>query len=217
MLTEENYIQEEITSRLKLWNSCYHSEQNLLSSRLLSKNLKIKIYRTIILPVVLYVCETWSLILMKERRLRLFENWVLRRVSGPKRDEVTGNGESCITLNDIHSLPNIVRVVKSRRMRSRGMWRVWGRREVWTVCWCGNLRGRSHWGVPDVDERIILKWIFRKLEWVLGIGWSWFRIGTGGRYLGVWWGTFGFHKIAGDFLTRCKDSLASQEELCSME
>ena len=64
--------------------------QNLLSSRLLSKNLKIKIYRTIILPVVLYGCETWSQTLKEERRLRVFENRVLRKVFGPKRDEVTG-------------------------------------------------------------------------------------------------------------------------------
>ena len=64
--------------------------QNLLSSSLLSKRLKIKIYRTIILPVVLYGCETWSLTLRDERRLRAFENRVLRRVFGPKRDEVTG-------------------------------------------------------------------------------------------------------------------------------
>ena len=64
--------------------------QNLLSSRLLSKNLKIKIYRTIILLVVLYVCETSSLTSREERRLRVFENRVLRRVFGPKRDEVTG-------------------------------------------------------------------------------------------------------------------------------
>ena len=63
---------------------------NLLSSSLLSKILKIKIYRTIILPVVLYGCETWSLTLREERGLRMFENRVLRRVFGPKRDEVTG-------------------------------------------------------------------------------------------------------------------------------
>ena len=71
--------------------------QNLFSSRLLSKNLKIKIYRTIILPMVLYGCETWSLTLREEHRLRVFENRVLREVFGPKRDMVTGNGESCIT------------------------------------------------------------------------------------------------------------------------
>ena len=73
-----------------LGNACYYSVQNLLSSSLLSKKLKIKIYRTIILPVVLYRCENWSLILREERRLRVFENRVLRRVFGPKRDEVTG-------------------------------------------------------------------------------------------------------------------------------
>ena len=64
--------------------------QNLLSSRLLSKNFKIKIYRTIILPVVLYGCETWLLTLRFERKLRVFENMVLRRIFGPTRDEVTG-------------------------------------------------------------------------------------------------------------------------------
>jgi len=71
--------------------------QNLLSSRLLSKNLKIKIYRIIILPVVLYSCETWSLILREERKLRVFENMMSRRIFGPRRNEVTGNGGNCIT------------------------------------------------------------------------------------------------------------------------
>ena len=80
MLTDQNSIQEEIKSRLKLGNACYHSVQNLLFSRLLSKNLKIKIYRNIILPLVLYGCETWSLTLREERRLWVFENRVLRRV-----------------------------------------------------------------------------------------------------------------------------------------
>ena len=89
-LTNQNSIQEEIKSRLKSGNACYHSVQNLLSSNLLSKNLKIKIYRTIILPIVLYGCETWSLTLREECRLRVFENRVLRRILGPKRDEVTG-------------------------------------------------------------------------------------------------------------------------------
>jgi hypothetical protein len=69
-LTNQNSIPEEIKSRLKSGNTCYHSVQNLLSSRLLSRNLKMKIYRTIILPVVLYGCETWSLILREERKLR---------------------------------------------------------------------------------------------------------------------------------------------------
>jgi len=82
--------------------------QNLLSSRSLSKNLKIKIYKTIILPVVLYGCETWSLTLREERRLR-----VLRRVFGPKRDEVAGEWRKLHNeeLRRLYSLPNIVRVV----------------------------------------------------------------------------------------------------------
>jgi len=71
-------------------NACYRSVQNVLSSSLLSKNLNIKICRTIILPVVLYGCETWLLTLREERRLRVFENWVLSRIFGSKRDEVTG-------------------------------------------------------------------------------------------------------------------------------
>jgi hypothetical protein len=83
------------------------------------QNLKIKIYRTIILPVVLYGCETWSLTLWEERRLRVFENRVLGRVFGPKRDEVTGEWKRFPNeeLNDLYTLLNIVRVVKSRRMR----------------------------------------------------------------------------------------------------
>ena len=85
-LTNQNSIQEEIKNRLKLGNACHYSVQNLLSSSLISKNLKIKIYRTIVLPVVLYGCETWSLTLREERRPRVLENRVLRRVLGPKRD-----------------------------------------------------------------------------------------------------------------------------------
>jgi hypothetical protein len=89
-LTNQKSIQEEIKRRLKVGNPCYYLVQNLLSSSLLSKNLKIKIYRIVILPVVLYGCETWLLKLREECRLRVFENRVLRRVLGPKRDELTG-------------------------------------------------------------------------------------------------------------------------------
>ena len=88
-LTNQNSIQEEIKSRLKVGNAYYYWVQNILSSSLLSKTLKINICRTIILPVVLYGCETWSLTFRDERRLRVFEKRVLRRVFGPKREEVT--------------------------------------------------------------------------------------------------------------------------------
>jgi hypothetical protein len=76
-LTDQSCIHEEIKSRINSGNACYHSVHSLLSSRLLSRNVKVKIYRTIILPVVLYGCETWSLTLREEHRLRVFENRVL--------------------------------------------------------------------------------------------------------------------------------------------
>jgi hypothetical protein len=93
-----------------------------LSSRLLSKNIKIRIYKNIILPLVLYGCETWSLILREEHRVRVFENWVLRRMFGSKRNEVTGvqrklhNGE----IHNLYSSLNIIRMIKSRSMREAG-------------------------------------------------------------------------------------------------
>jgi hypothetical protein len=83
-------MKEEIKSRLKSENACYNLMQKILSSSLLSKNINIKIHRTIIFPVVLYGCETWPLTFREERRLRVFENRVLRRIFGPKMDEVTG-------------------------------------------------------------------------------------------------------------------------------
>jgi hypothetical protein len=90
ILTDQNHMHEEIKSRLNSGNACYHSVQSLLPSRLLSRNLNVKIYKTVILPVVLYGCETWSVTLREEHRLRIFENRVLRRIFGPTRDEVTG-------------------------------------------------------------------------------------------------------------------------------
>jgi len=99
---------------------------------LLSKNLKIKIYRTIILPVVLYGCETWLLTLREERKLRVFENMMLRRIFGPRRDEVTGEWRRLHNeeINNLYSPPNIVQVIKLRRM-------IW----VWHVAHMGEERG----------------------------------------------------------------------------
>jgi hypothetical protein len=102
-LTDQNYIREEIKVRLNLGNDCYHSVQSLLSSRLLSRNVKVKTYKTIILPVVLYGCETWFLMLREEHRLRVFENRVLRRTFGPKRDKVTGEWRT-LHSEEVHNL-----------------------------------------------------------------------------------------------------------------
>jgi len=91
-LTNQSSIQEEIKSILKSGNACYHSMQNLLSYSFLSKNIKIKIHINIILPVVWCGCETWSLTLREDHRLRVFENRVLKITFGPKEDEVIGSG-----------------------------------------------------------------------------------------------------------------------------
>jgi hypothetical protein len=123
------------------------------------KNLKIKIYRTVILQVVLYGCETWSLTLREEHRLRVFENRVLRKVFGPKREE---DGPCRKLHNDeLHSLyssRNIVKVIKSRRMRWAGHVAHWGRGEVFTRFWLGGPKVRDHWGDLGVGGRITLRW-----------------------------------------------------------
>jgi hypothetical protein len=121
-LMNQNSIQEEIKSRMESGNACYNSVQNLLSSSLESKNTKIKIYRIIMLPVAWYGYETWSLTLREGCRLRVFENRVLRRIFGPKRDEVTGEWIKLQNeeINDLYSSPNIIQVIKSRRMRWTG-------------------------------------------------------------------------------------------------
>ena len=149
-LTNQNSIAEEIKSRLRSGNACYHSVQNLLSSRLLSKNLKIKICRTIILRVVLCGCETCLLTLQEERKLRVYETLVLRRIFGPRRDEVTGvwrrlhNEE----LNDLYCSPTIVRVIILRRMRwARYVARMGEERGVYRVL-VGKPEGKRPLGRP---------------------------------------------------------------------
>jgi hypothetical protein len=112
-------MHEEIKSRINSGNACYHSVQSLLSSRLLFRNVKVKTYKTIILPVVLYGCETWSLTLREEHRLRVFENRVLRRIFGPRRDEVAEEWRKLYNeeLHILYSSINTIRQIKSRRMR----------------------------------------------------------------------------------------------------
>jgi hypothetical protein len=144
-LTNQNFIQEEIKGTLKSGNACYHSVQDLLSSSSLSRNLKIKIYRSIILTVVLYGCETRSLILREESRLRMYENRVLRRTFGPKRDKVTWEWRKLHNKehHDLYSSPTIGRVMKSRRMRwVRHVARMGEGKGVYRVL-VGNTEGKS--------------------------------------------------------------------------
>jgi len=124
--------------------------QSLLSYSLLSNNIKIKIYRTILLAVVLYGCETWSLTLREGHRLRLSDNRVLRRMLGPTRDEVTGEWRKLHNeeLNDLDSSPNIFRVIKQRRMREAGhVARMGARKGVYRVL-VGRPEGRRSLGRP---------------------------------------------------------------------
>jgi hypothetical protein len=130
-----------------------------LSSRLISKNLKIKIYRTVILLVVLYGCETWSLSLREEHRLRVFENRVLRRIFGPKREEdgpwrKLHNDE----LHSLYSSPNIVRAIKSRRMRWVGHVARMGEGKVVYRVLVGRPEGKRPLEDLGVGGRITLRW-----------------------------------------------------------
>ena len=146
--------------------------QKLLSFSLLSKNLKTKIYHIIIFPLVLYGCETWSLTWREERRLRMFENRAVRRICGPRKDEVTGDWRKVHNeeLNDTNCLSYIIRLKKSRRMRwAEHVARVGQRGGVYSVLW-GFLRERDQLVEPGVKGRIILRGIRRKrdggLDWI---------------------------------------------------
>jgi hypothetical protein len=117
---------------------------------LLSKNTKIRVYRTVVLPVVLYGCETWSLTLREEQRLWVFENRVLRRIFGSKRDEAVGEWRRLYNedLNDLYSSPNTIRVVKSRIMRwARHVARTGQRRGAYRIL-VGRPEGRKPLGRP---------------------------------------------------------------------
>jgi hypothetical protein len=115
-----NLIQEEIKRRLNSGNAFYHSVQNLLSSRLLSKSIKIRIYKILILPVVLYGCETWSLTLREEHRLRVFDSRVLRRIFGRNWDDVTGDWRKLHNeeLHNLYSCTQRHKISHRKRMQN---------------------------------------------------------------------------------------------------
>jgi hypothetical protein len=123
---------------------------HFISSRLVSRNVKVKIYKTILLPVVLYRCETWYLTLREEHKLRVFENRVLSRIFGPKRDEVTGEWRKLHNeeLHNLYSSPDIIRQVKPRRMRWAGhVARMGEERKVYKVL-VGKPEGKRTLGRP---------------------------------------------------------------------
>jgi hypothetical protein len=147
-VTNQNFTQEKIKRRLNSGNACYHLVQKILSFGLLSKNLKLRIYKTIILPVTLYECETWPLTLNEECRLRVFENRVLRRIFGPKGDEVTGGWRKLLDeeLHDLYSLPSIIRVLTCRRMKwAWHLMRMGGKRNMYRLL-VGKRRGKRPLG-----------------------------------------------------------------------
>jgi hypothetical protein len=138
----------------------------------------------IILPVILYGCETWSLTLREEHRLRVFGNRVLRRIFGPKRDEVMGewrkfhNEELC----DLYSSPSIIRIIKSRRMRWEGhVARMGEKRNAYRLL-VGKPEGKRPLGRPRC-RWMILGWILGRWDGVMWTGLVRLRIGTGEELL----------------------------------
>jgi len=115
----------------------------------------------------------------------VFEHRVLRRIFGPKRDELTAQWRKLHIeeLTDLYSSPNILRVIKSRRMRRAGHVARMGRGEVYAGFWWGPLKERGHFEDPGIDGRIILRWILMTWDVGVWIGSSWLRIGTGGGHL----------------------------------
>jgi hypothetical protein len=145
--------------------------QKLLSSRLLSKNIKIRLYRTVVSPVVLYGCETWSLTLREEQRLRVFESRVVRRIFAPKRDEATGEWRRLHNeeLTDLYSSPNIIRVIKSRRMRWVGhVARIGEKRGAYSIL-VGRHEGRRQLGRPRRRWDDNIKMDLQEVEWGRGL------------------------------------------------
>jgi hypothetical protein len=138
-----------------------------LSSRLLSRNVKVKIYKTIILPVVLYGCETWSFILREKHRLRVFENRVLRRLFRPKRDEVTGERRELHSeeLHILYSSPNTIRLLKSRRIRWAGhVARTGEERKLYRVL-VGKPEGKRPLGRPRLRWEDGIRMDLREIGW----------------------------------------------------
>jgi hypothetical protein len=171
-VADQNCMQEEIESRLNSRNTCNHSVQSLLPSCLLSGIVKVKMYKTIILPVVLCGCETWCVTLRDEHILRVLENRLLRRIFGPNRAEVMGewrkvhNGE----LHNLYSSPDIIRQMKSRTTRwVRHVARVGEEKKVNNVL-VGKPKGKRPLGRLRYTWEGGIKLDLREISWE-GVEW----------------------------------------------
>jgi hypothetical protein len=174
-LTNQSDIHNEIKGRLNSGNACYYSVQNLLSSRLISKNLKIKLHKTVTFPVVLCGCETWSVTLRGKHRLRDFEYSVLRRICGPKSEE---DGSWRKLHNDeLHSL------YSSRRMRWEAYVAPTGEgRDIYRVL-VGRPEGKRPLGKPRRRWEENIKWTLGRQGSMGRTGFGWLRIESSGGLL----------------------------------
>jgi hypothetical protein len=160
-ITNQNLIQEEI----ELGQCLLQFSTELLFSHLLSKNVKIRIYKSIILPVVLYGCETWSPTLREEHRLRMFQNRVLRRIFGSKRNELTGGWRNLHDeeLCNLYSSPGIIRMIKSSNMRWAGHVARMGAKKNAYRTLVSKPEGKRPLRKQRVGGWITLNWILREL------------------------------------------------------
>jgi uncharacterized protein YbdZ (MbtH family) len=161
-VTNQNCIHQEIMTRLHSGNVCYHALQNLLSSHLLSLNVKIKIQKPIILPAVLYGYETWSPTLREEHGLMMYENRELKRMFWPKGYEVTIgwrklHNEKLHKSYTLHQISLLLGWLNQGGWDGRGTQGAWERWEMRTQVWLASLKGRDHSEDLGLDGRLILK------------------------------------------------------------
>ena len=182
------HLTKQEDRRARFWNAWHKCPVSQNSLVLLAMVQSLNVYHPVIFNNVFYLkacmvywtihfacffcgCLTWSLTLREEYRLGVFENRVLRKVLGPKRDEVTGEWRRLHNeeLYDLHSSPNIIRVIKWRIMGLAGHVARMGRGMAHTGFWWGDVRESENLEELGVDGRIILKWIFKKWD---GIDWT---------------------------------------------
>jgi hypothetical protein len=172
MTVRNQYLMhKKINRSLNMGNACYHSIQNLLSAPLLSKNIKIRLYKSIILSVVLYVCEIWSFILRKEHRLKMFENRVLRRMFQPKRNEVIAGGRKLhnVELHNLYPSPSTIGMMKTRRMRWAGHVAQMGRSGMHIGYWWQSQKEKKtlgRYGWADSIKMDLREIAWSDMDWI---------------------------------------------------